>query len=371
MSVSTGLLLICWLLSGSYKDKLDIAKKNPAVLVSALLLCLYGIGTFYSSADMEHANDIFLKYNKLLLIPIVVTALTSEKIRVYAINAFLICSIIVLIISYLKLLGLYPHNDIGQGYIVFKNRIAGSIIMSFAMYWMLLRAKFTKGAHRIVWIALSLLAVGNVVFLVNGRTGVITLLTLAILFCYDLCGKSSLKYIVAILLVGSLTIYIAPNVYSSRLTTIKNEIYADAGHAASTSAGLRLEFYRNTIKMISHHPIFGGGTGSFKNEYTALANSQGLITKDVTNPHNQFLLTTQDLGMLGLVTLIAFWLIPWRLSYRLNPPEHGKALRGLVITIAIGSLFNSLLLDASEGKFYCLMAGILLSGYAPKESQTK
>jgi len=35
--------------------------------------------------------------------------------------------------------------------------------------------------------------------------------------------------------------------------------------------------------------------------------------------------------------------------------------KGLILTISIGSLFNSLLLDATEGKFYCILIGVLLS----------
>ena len=36
-------------------------------------------------------------------------------------------------------------------------------------------------------------------------------------------------------------------------------------------------------------------------------------------------------------------------------------LRGIVFTFALGCLFNSLLLDATEGRFYCLIVGVLLS----------
>jgi len=41
--------------------------------------------------------------------------------------------------------------------------------------------------------------------------------------------------------------------------------------------------------------------------------------------------------------------------------------KGLIILIFVGSLFNSLLLDATEGKFYCLLIGLLLSGYGGKK----
>jgi len=42
--------------------------------------------------------------------------------------------------------------------------------------------------------------------------------------------------------------------------------------------------------------------------------------------------------------------------------------KGLIMTITIGSLFNSLLLDATEGKFYCIFLGLILSGYLNHKS---
>ena len=374
MSVSTGLLLICWLLSGRFQEKFYIARNNPAVIAAVFLLFLYGVGILYSSADLNYSQSFFFKYSKLLLIPIVATTLTNDKFRRYAINAFLISTIIVLIISYLKLLGIYPHQDVGQGYIVFRNRIAGSIFMSFGMYWMLLRAIYTKGSHRITWIALSILAAGNVLFLVNGRTGMVILPVLALMFFYEIYGTRALKYLLAIGIAGLLIAYNNPSLHQSRLFTIKDEISNSETRGEVTSAGQRMEFYKNTFKLISQHPIFGGGTGSLESEYSKIIETQRSLQKRVPNPHNQYLMTTQELGIFGLIALLAFWFIPWRMSYQLKSVEQEKALRGLIITIAVGSLFNSLLLDAGEGKFYCLMAGILLSAFIPNQAnknQTK
>jgi O-antigen ligase len=94
-----------------------------------------------------------------------------------------------------------------------------------------------------------------------------------------------------------------------------------------------------------------------------LAKNKNLDLDYVTNPHNQFLLTTQELGITGLVLLFAMWILHWQASYKITIQQHSVALRGLVITIVVGSIFNSLLLDAGEGKFYCVLVGVLLSSY--------
>ena len=54
--------------------------------------------------------------------------------------------------------------------------------------------------------------------------------------------------------------------------------------------------------------------------------------------------------------------VQWRAAHGVDPTHRG-ALQALILTIGIGCLFNSLLLDSGEGKFFCLLAGVYLSGW--------
>jgi O-antigen ligase len=124
-----------------------------------------------------------------------------------------------------------------------------------------------------------------------------------------------------------------------------------------------MEFYKNSLLAIKNNILFGNGTGSFGHEYELIAKQQNAITTNATNPHNQFLFTTEELGITGLFILSLFFYIPWHISYNLKDQFHKQAVRGLIITLTIGSLFNSLLFDTSEGKFYCILIAVLLSTY--------
>jgi O-antigen ligase len=363
MSVTTGLMVLAWLLSGTYKAKFSRIKNNPAALVTLALFTMYLIGTLYSSATWDYSLKFLMKYQKLLFIPLIISVVSTEKHRTLALNIFLYGAIAVLIISWLMWLGIVPpHTDMGQGYYVFKGRIAHNIFMSFALYLMLHKALESRHLMRYLWLALSALALLNIIFLVNGRTGQITMLALFFLFLYEIWGIKTLA-ICAIVSILGLSFLIAEHALPhSRLTDI--ELEADKG--TSTSAGQRIEMYQSTLTLIKRHPIFGGGTGSLENEYKTFIAQKKEGLERLPNPHNQFLLTAQELGLIGLVMLVAMWVSHWISSYKITDNHHAYALRGLVLTIAIGSLFNSLLLDASEGKFYCLLAGVLLSGYHPK-----
>lgn len=365
MSLATGLFVIFWLLSGNYKQKFTSISQNSAAVATIALFALYAIGTLYSSASWDYSLSFLSKYGKLLLIPLIISVLHSDKHRDYALNAFLFGMIAVLIISWLMWLDVVPHHqDLSQGYYVFKGRIAHNIFLAFAMYLMMHKALNSSKTERYIWIALSILSALNILFLVNGRTGQIIMLVLMVWFIYEVWGVKKLAYF---LIFGLLCFALLQSMHKlphSRLTDVQQE----AKGGVSTSAGQRVEMYKSTLILIQRHPIFGGGTGSLQNEYYTVEEPDKHKLGRLPNPHNQFLLTTQELGIIGLLVLLAMWATHWKVSYLLTHNLDAHILRGLILTIIVGSLFNSLLLDASEGKFFCILAGIILSGYKPIRS---
>ena len=332
--------------------------------VSLVLLGLYVIGIFYSSAEWHERLTYLGKYQKLLFIPLIIGSMKTDRMRNYALNAFLLSMIFVLLVSYCKWFGWVAHYDPdNQGYIVFKSRIAHSIFMAFALYLMLYKAVNSIGILRVVWITLSLLAVFNIMVLVNGRTGQVNMIALIVWFTVEIWGLKSIKYWLGLIGVALILSQTLPSgVLHSRLLDTQKEVVEHQSNDVQSPTDQRMEMYKNTLSLIKQHPILGGGTGSIVNEYAKLAKTNNL-TMSVTNPHNQFLLTTQELGGIGLIALVLMWIVTWKNSYHLISMESGIFLRGLILTIVIGSLFNSLLLDAGEGKFYCLLAGVFLSAY--------
>jgi O-antigen ligase len=369
MSVFMSLFMIVWLISGNYADKFARIKRNPAAVSATALLALYAVGISYSSTSSHAAFAFGAKYHKLLFIPMIASVLHDDKLRKLALNVFLGASLVILALSYLKWLGVpMPGHHVGaQGNVIFKGRIAHNIFMSFAMYLMIHKALTTSRGMRLIWIILSLFAFLNILFLVNGRTGQITMAVLASWFIVETWGIKKLSYCLMLGLITLTTLQVIHKLPNSRYTNFQQE--AEGG--VTTSAGARLAMYKSTLILVKRHPLFGGGTGSLEHEYKSLAESQHSTMVKVTNPHNQYLLTTQELGVVGLICLLWMWLTHWRTSYRLSSSDYGFALRGLVITITVGSLFNSLILDASEGQFYCVLVGVLLSAYVrQKPSET-
>ena len=375
VSVASAFLLIVWIISGKYSEKFKLIYKNPAAISVLILFSFYCIGSIYSSGNIKESGTFLLKYAKLLIIPIIISVVRTKKIRHNGMNAFLFGALILLSISYFKWLGIIPMNlglhdlpDNSQGYLAFKNRIAHNILMSFLMFVFFCKAYFDKTQWRWVWLVIALLSLIDLMYLVGGRSGQIIALCFALFLPLYFYGKEAYKY----LLIAAISIFMLHKqlepLIPGRLLDTSQEVSEHKSDEHLTSAGIRLEMYKNTLSLIKQSPLIGYGTGALRYEYNKLANTQDTLLKDVPNPHNQYLLTFFELGIVGLAALIFMFYRFWQHSNVIARSDKyaGMYLKGVVLTIAIGSMFNSLLLDATEGKFYCVLTGLLLSACTKK-----
>lgn len=375
VSVASAFLLFAWIISGKYSEKFKLIYKNPAAISVLILFSFYCIGSVYSSGNIKESGTFLLKYAKLLIIPIIISVVRTKKIRHNGMNAFLFGALILLSISYFKWLGIIPMNlglhdlpDNSQGYLAFKNRIAHNILMSFLMFVFFCKAYFDKTQWRWVWLVIALLSLIDLMYLVGGRSGQIIALCFILFLPLYFYGKEAYKY----LLIAAISIFMLHKqlepLMPGRLLETSQEVSEHKSDVHLTSAGIRLEMYKNTLSLIKQSPFIGYGTGALRYEYNKLANTQDTLLKDVPNPHNQYLLTFFELGMAGFAALIFMFYRFWQHSNVIARSDTyaGMYLKGVVLTIAIGSMFNSLLLDATEGKFYCVLTGLLLSAYTKK-----
>ena len=379
MSIATGLILIFWILSGEFLKKVNIIVNNPVAISATVLFLIYFFAMFYSSASWDMRTLFLLKYTKLLLIPIVISSVNSERIREIALKSFFFGILILLVISYLKWSGVIPLNlgihDIyspGQGFTAFKNRIAHNILLSFAMYLMLCKFLLDKTYVRWIWLILAVLTFFNVMYLVTGRTGQLIALALVVFFLFKRWGIKSILGLIGLSLIFLMfKSHLPYEVIPERLQGTSKEIQAFSNQNV-TSAGLRFEMYKNCMIMIRESPWIGHGTGALKEAYAKFAQTHNAATDNVPNPHNQYLLTLFELGLFGFGFLFAMYRQIWKCSnHKLFLINHrGELIQALLITFIIGSLFNSLLLDATEGKFFCLMIGLVFSAYVAKPKKS-
>ena len=240
--------------------------------------------------------------------------------------------------------------------------------MSFLMFVFFCKAHFENTQWRWVWFLIAFLSLIDLMYLVGGRTGQIIALCFVLFLPLFFYGKEAFKYF----LIAGISIFLLHKqlepLMPGRLIDTVQEVSEHKSDEHLTSAGIRLEMYKNTLLLIKESPLIGYGTGALRFEYNKLANTQDTLLKDVPNPHNQYLLTFFELGIIGLAAFLFMFYRFWQHSNVIarSDKHTGMYLKGVVLTIAIGSILNSLLLDATEGKFYCVLTGLLLSSYTKK-----
>jgi len=112
-----------------------------------------------------------------------------------------------------------------------------------------------------------------------------------------------------------------------------------AGYA-QTSLGAgptsRLGFYQHTIAAIGTYFPFGTGLGSFVSVFPAFENPQQVDSIFVNHAHNDYLEFVLELGLAGLVLILAFlaWWV-WRTLSIWRDPESGLLPRAATISSAM------------------------------------
>jgi O-antigen ligase len=135
------------------------------------------------------------------------------------------------------------------------------------------------------------------------------------------------------------------------VTHLIEEVQDRNDPTAESSAGYRIGFWKMSVTAIREAPVIGHGTGAM----TEAFRRQG--SDSAVNPHNQIFAVGIQLGIVGIVVLIAMWAAHWRLFF----VSSQASWFGLVVVTQniVSSLFNSHLSDFTQGWIYVFGVGVL------------
>ncbi len=358
----TALALLCWFLAGHYKTFAEQVRSNPLVRAALLLFLVLVVGLIHTSASFADAGRMLKKYRELLLLMVFISFLATERFRELAVQAFALAMVVSLIVSFYKfyflLDPLHPGFTLGSP---FKTRTPYSFLLAVFAFGIMAHILFKKypRKHVIALSAIFMVATFNLFFMVNGRTGYVIFYLLGILL---LVQKFKWRAVYGLVMLVALHwgLSAVSDTYKNRVDeTIENtQSYFKEGNTES-AIGQRLAFMINGYQLFTESPVYGHGTGSFKDQYAALAEIKGLHTK-ADNPHNEFLMIGVQTGLIGIGCFIYFLYCLWKYSFQLSPFNRNLAL-GLAVATTAGSMINSVLLDHTEGFFIIYFTAVFFS----------
>ncbi|HTS55105.1 MAG TPA: O-antigen ligase family protein [Burkholderiales bacterium] len=374
-NVLLGVLLLAWLVSARWREKYHLVRGNPVALCALALLAWIALGLTWGSGPLSDGLLYLRKYSDLLLIAILSTVLVDVRDRRRALLAFAGALVVTLVLSYALALGWLPAGGVITGDAtnptVFKRHITQNILMAFgALLFAELALEPARPRVRLLWAALSAAAVFNALFLVQGRTGYVVLAALIVLFLFRTLRWKGVVPAAVLLVLAFAAAYQFSGSFHKRVSLALVEANEwRPGVATQDPVGIRLEFYTNTLAIVREHPVLGVGTAGFASAYAQRVQGSAMVL--TRNPHNQYLMTASQVGLVGLALLVLLFVEQWRCATRLPGAQERTLARGLVLTIAVGSVFNSLLIDHTESLFFAWMSGLLYAGYAPPSRPSK
>lgn len=375
-NILLALLFIGWLAGGAYAAKWNAIRANGVALAALALFAVLAAGALFGGRYPGDALDYLGKYDDLLAIPVLVFVLRDARRREQALAAFAAGLAVILAISYLVKLGLVPQvrplaQDLAYP-LAFKLKLTHNILMAFATFlYANLAARAASTAWRLIWLALSLLAAVNVMFLVAGLTGQVMIGVFVLFAGYLWKGWRGLAGAVAAAVFAVVLLSAVSDLFRTRLDMLWPEVKEwQAGRVRDdSSVGIRLELYSTSLSIVRDHPLLGTGTGSFPMAYGERTKAARDQPHTARNPHNEYLLIAVQTGLVGLTALLCLFFMQWRLA-ALLPALESRLARGLVLAMMVGCLFNSMLLDHTEGLLYAWLSGVLYAGLDSRSSRT-
>ena len=340
---------------------------DKSVVVVLLMLAALAFSMTYTSAPWSIAVIDLTKYSKLLLIVLIPYLISTREQAYTALVFYAAAQTFVLLSSWLLAFGIALPWVSSAAYsetnTVFDLYIHQSIMTTgFAALCWHLRHEQKALWWQVLAPVLGVIALVNVMFLLDGRTGYFAAVTViaSALFWETRKQWRWLALLFPILIVA--LALMTSTQFKTRVQLAVSEARAhQVGNDPASSTGLRLNYWYRSVEAIAERPLIGFGAGSWVQQYRRLnAGADNGYQDSVGNPHQEFLLWGALLGVGGMGLLLALLAALWRDARKFSPPR-ARAIRSIILILTVTAMFNSVLYDGVIGDYFCMLLGLLLA----------
>ena len=333
--------------------------RSAAAWLPAALFALILIGVTWSTEPLPVALKWVGPYLKLLLIPLVMATAFSRRDALQIAFGFLAACSILLLLSWSSVI--WPGGPWGwfkvPGVPVKDNAVQSGefVLCAFGLAYAgleLWNENRRRAGLALLW---AMLFFANVMVIYISKTGVLMAATLLVLFLIETQGwRRGIAITIPVAIVIAIALSFSPAA-KARLHEFLSGAEPLHANYDNFSTAARVYFWKQSGHLIASAPVLGHGTGSIASLYRNLDQSKAFGY--IPDPHNQFLHTTLQVGLVGGALLIAMWLAHLVLFWGSGPIRAiGLAI---VVQNILGSLFNSHISTVTQGTLYCLGVGLI------------
>lgn len=363
---ATSILLVVWLIvliPTLEWEQLRRELLTPAGGLPVVLFLLGALGMAWVDVTWHERWRGLDGFVRLLVIPLLMVQFHRSEKGYRVLTGFLISCIVVLVAS--VIVYFWPNILVrppGNTGVPVKTYIVQSL--EFTMCAAVLFDLATARASQRQWkisVAFTVLAfafLGDIFFVTTGRTALVIIPVLVLLYGFRYSGWKGALIAGAIGFVVAVIVWTSSPYTRERVMGIYSETELYEQQKEATSSGFRIDFWKQSIQFIKSAPLLGHGTGSIADQFrrAAVGRTNGNVFL-TSNPHNQTFAVGIQLGFLGIAALWAMWI------------AHLMIFRGpgfltwigsvIVMSNIIGSLFNSFIFDFTEGWIYVIGFGVV------------
>jgi O-antigen ligase len=227
-----------------------------------------------------------------------------------------------------------------------------SSLMLAALYYPKYRTWFLLGA---------LMCMLDILFFIDARMALLSLIIVSVFILYFY--MKSIKFFLALILLASLilgSIFMSAHSTDERLSSIYTEtqLYF-VKQNKDTSGGNRLHFWKKSLEQFLKAPIFGNGSGSFKDDM--IKHGDPILTPDspYSHAHNEYITQLSHYGLFGALLFLSMILLALKQSIQIKDPWFSKTMFLSTLIFALNAITDSSLHNPWEGWTFILILALI------------
>lgn len=178
------------------------------------------------------------------------------------------------------------------------------------------------------------------------RGGWLAIPVFVAIFIYFWRTRLSLKTVVSTMIavmLGALLLYSYNPTLKQRVGQLISDVSTFQQGNRDTSAGIRWQLYGAAVDIFARHPVFGVGPNGFAREMQpmvtqgALTPTQGELGRGEV--HNDILAKAAELGVFGLIAILAVYFVPFRLFWQATKSASEPVRRAGILGVTFVSGF--------------------------------
>jgi O-antigen ligase len=371
---ATSILVVVWLLALLPSEDWGLLRQEietPAGGLPVLLVLLGVAGLFWADVSWAERFGGLRAFHRLLMIPLLLVQFQRSERGVWVLYGFFLSVVALLFVSWFLVLtpGLpwrgrfcVPESPLCYRGVPVNDYISQSTVFTvcmFAAVWRscdLLHDRRFRMAFLLAVLAALFLA--SMTFVQSSRTALVVLPFLILLFAWRRFGWKGILIGFAASGVLAVGIWEGSSYVRDRVAGTIDETQRYLYEDQNSSTAGHAELAKKAVSIIRQALIIGHGTGSIGDMFRREAiGKTGLEAVQSVNPHNQILNVGIQLGLAGVVILIAMWIA----HYSLFRAGNWVSWSGTVVVVEniVSSLFNSHLFDFMHSWLYVFGVGVV------------